>query len=529
MCGFSTRAANAQVQLDRFFPPVVAAGTQTLVTAEGKFPSWPPKVFCDSRHVTITAEKDSGKMTVDVSGESPPGVAWVRLYDDDSATNLVPIVISPVAVVSESEPNDKRSDANVVSVPAVVAGRLSKGGDSDSFRVSIKAGQTFVATVMAHRVLRSPMDAVLQLTDLRGNVLFQSDDERGLDPQIVYSTDVDQEVLLRVFAFPETPNSTVGFGGSAAFVYSIDVTTGPSLDHVAGSQNAAVPFGFNLPDECMVSVIDPTSISPAVAFVPGALGWSWLPSADPATEPATDPATQHVLPGQVFDGTVPAVLYGHIARPGEVQHFAFAADKGVKYRVEVKSKSDGFLLDSTLTIADQKSGDVLASNDDVSRNVYDAGVDVTAKDDGVIDVALSDALGGFGPHHYFQLSIHPSRASCRLSLAADHFVVKRDKPLEVAVAIDRVNGLNEKVRITATGLPPGITAEPVISEPKGGTAKSVKLKLVASQGAAGHGSFHVVGSLLGPDDQPTGATVDATFSLRPAVSITEFWLTTGEK
>ena len=520
-CGLP-HLAHAQIKLDRLFPPVVAVGVETEVTAEGKFQKWPPDVACDSADVSISIGKDSGKLTVNIADDALPGVAWIRFFDDQSATALVPLVLSAVKVFSETEPNDKRTQANQISVPTVVVGRLSKSGDSDAYGVSVKDGQTLVVSATANQILKSPMDAVLQLTDLRGNVLAQSDDVRGLDPQIVFTADADQDFLIRIFAFPEIANSTVGFGGSAAFVYSLDVTTGPFVDHVASDGETIVPFGHNLQEQGSVALVQAklnqaNAISPPVATVQGALGWSWL-------LPVDDDVNQ-VLPGQAFDGTLPALLLGHFARPGETHHYAFAASKGTKYRAEVHSKSEGFLLDSKLAVTDQKSGKILASNDDVSRGGYDAGIDFTASEDGIVDVAISEMLDGFGPRHFYRLLIYPSEPRCRLTVSEEHFVFEQDKPLEIAISVTRTFGFNEKVRIVATDLPKGITSEPVISELKGDTAKSVKLKLIAAQSANGHGSFQVVGTVLDASDKPSGDAVQTVFNLRPSVPVNKFWLT----
>ncbi|QDT07318.1 hypothetical protein K227x_57450 [Rubripirellula lacrimiformis] len=528
-CGLP-HLAHSQIKLDRLFPPVVAAGAQTPVTAEGTFPKWPPRIDCDSPHVSVTTEKESGKMTVKVAGDATPSVAWIRFFDDQSATALVPLVVSADTVFIEAEPNDQRSQANVIAVPTIVAGRLAKGGDSDAYRVSIKSGQTLVVSATANQVLKSPMDSVLQLTDLRGNVLAQSDDVRGLDPQIVFAADADQDCLIRIFAFPETPNSTIGYGGSAAFVYSLDVTTGPFVDHVASDGEKIVAFGYNLDDPATATLVQSEStetkaVGPPIAIVPGALGWSWLSPADDGVH--------RVLPGGDFDGTLPALLFGHLREPDETHHYAFAANKGTKYRAEVRSKTDGFLLDSKLTISDQKSGKLLASNDDVSSGRYDAGVDFTVAEDGMVDVAISEMLSGFGPRHFYQLSIHPADPQCHLSIADDHFAVTRDKPLEIAVSVNRIAGFNEKVQVIALDLPAGIESEAVISEPKGGTSKSVTLKLVAAEAdadggtdnAIGHSRFRIVGTVLDAEDKPSKRTVDATFPLRPSIPVTEFWIT----
>lgn len=514
--------AEAQIKLDRLFPPVVSVGAKTTATAEGKFPKWPPKVECDNHDVSISMGEESGKLTVEVADGVSSGVAWLRFFDDQSATPLMPLVFSSGDVFSETEPNDKRSQANQISVPTVVVGRLSKNGDSDAYGVSIQAGQTLVVSATANQVLKSPMDAVLQLTDLRGNVIAQSDDVRGLDPQLVFKTDMNQDLLVRLFAFPETPNSTVGFAGSASFVYTLDVTTGPFVDHVASDGKTIIPFGYNLDEHNMVASApndrEPSSLlSPPVATFQGALGWSWL-------SPVQDTVNQ-VLPGEVFDGTLPAVLFGHITKPDETHRYSFQASKGTKYRAEVRAKSDGFLLDSKLTVNEQKSGKTLASNDDVSRGRYDAAVDFTAADDGLVDVSISEMLGGFGPRHFYQLSIHPSKPLCGLSVSQDPFLVQKEKPLEITVTVKRSFGFDRKVQIVATDLPNGITSDPVFSESKGNTAKSVTLKLTAGEGSQGHGRFRIVGTVFNDDDTPSKETIDANFELRPAFPVTEFWLT----
>lgn len=513
--------AQAQIKVDRCFPPVVSADAETVITAEGKLPKWPPEVFCDRADVQISPTDESGKLKIHVDATATSGVAWIRLYDEQSASPLFPLLITRTTVSEETEPNDKRSQANAIALPVVVAGRLAKSGDSDAFRVSLKAGQQLVATITANEVLKSPMDAVLQLTDLDGNVLAQLDDVRGLDPQIVYTSKSDQDVIVRTFAFPETPNSTVGFGGSASFIYVLDVTTDAYLDHVADVGGTMIPFGYNLPDPCPVVASPATSIAPPTASIEGGLGWSWgyVP----------DAIGNCVLYANEFDGTLPAVLIGHITKPKEKHAYSFPVIKGAKYRADVRSKSDGFLLDSQLTITDHKSGTVLASNDDVSRRDYDAGVDFTAKEDGVVDVTLSDIVDGYGPRHFYRLRLREHQPRCRLTVAEDHFVLDRDKPLEIPITIERIGGSIDKVQISAVGLPEQVTAETAISEPKGDTSKSVKLKLTTREAVAGHGTFQIVGTALDDKDQPTEVTTAAKYSLRPAIEVEHFWWTLAPK
>ena len=179
--------ASAQVQLDRFYPPVVHIGGETVVNAEGKFPTWPVEIVSDRDDVKIVVGKDSGQLTVNVSTDVSPGVVWIRMLDSASASKLVPLLIESIAATSEVEPNNKIIEATPVELAAVVYGKLAKSNDLDTYRVKLKRGHTFVASAVAHRLLRSPMDAVMQLVDGRGNVIVQADDDRGLDPQLVLS------------------------------------------------------------------------------------------------------------------------------------------------------------------------------------------------------------------------------------------------------------------------------------------------------------------------------------------------------
>ncbi len=137
-----------------------------------------------------------------------------------------------MAARSEVEPNNKLTETTSIELPSVVYGKLAKSEDLDTYRIQLKRGQTLVASVLAHRPLRSPMDAVIQLVDARGNVIFQTDDDRGLDPQCIYKADADRELFLRIFAFPEVPNSTIGYAGAESFIYVIRMTTDSFVDHV---------------------------------------------------------------------------------------------------------------------------------------------------------------------------------------------------------------------------------------------------------------------------------------------------------
>lgn len=75
----------------------------------------------------------------------------------------------------EQEPNDSPQQAQKVSLPIIVNGRIDHPGDRDMFSFQGKAGQEIVAEVYARR-LGSPVDSVLKLTDAAGKQLAFNDD-----------------------------------------------------------------------------------------------------------------------------------------------------------------------------------------------------------------------------------------------------------------------------------------------------------------------------------------------------------------
>lgn len=524
-----SQVASAQVQLDRFFPAVVSAGSETAVTAEGKFPSWPVTIVCDRDDIQVLPQKDSGKLQVTVAAGTAPGVAWIRVHDKTSASKLVPMLIGSTPSATETEPNGMLEEATPVELPQLISGRLAKSGDVDTFRITPRLGGTLVVSVTAHQVLRSPMDTVLQLVDQRGNVLQQSDDARGTDPQIIYDVEREGDLFVRVFAFPETPNSTIGFAGSSSFVYVLAVTQDAFVDHVlplTGSADSSEIFGWNLPAKLEPRQTDGTDVSPSVTSLRGAIGWQWRSNRE---DSPTASLLENNQPEADGIAALPCLFSGHIDQQGETDRVKFPVQKGKRYRATVHSKRDGFLLDSVLTLVHVEDGSELARNDDRARNQYDASLNYQAKQDGEVELQVSDLLDGFGPRHAYSVVIEEPSPRVSLTLAADHFVVQPKASLEIPVAISRVDGFAKKLVVRVEGLPEGVQAEAVTSEAKGDTAKTVKVKISANEKVSFQGALRIVGQPVDEKGDPAGDPIAASFPLRGRVSLGTFWLTVPSK
>jgi hypothetical protein len=112
-------------------------------------------------------------LTVD-KGQSP-GIHLLSVRKGEQASNLVPFAVDTLPECLEKEPNDQQADAQPVTLPAIVNGRVGRPGDSDVFRFEGRAGSQIVAEVHARR-LNSPLDSVLKLIDAAGKQLAFNDD-----------------------------------------------------------------------------------------------------------------------------------------------------------------------------------------------------------------------------------------------------------------------------------------------------------------------------------------------------------------
>ena len=173
----------------------------------------------------------------------------IRLYNKEGATNPIALWVDDLPHFMENEPNNATAEATRVNLhlkgsSAQVHGRLGKSGDVDGFRVHIPKGATLLARLEANRTLGSPMDSTLQIIDLKGFVLAHNDDSRGVDPELTWTARESMDVVVRVFAFPSEPNSTISFSGGLSHIYRLTLSNGPAVDHLS-------TFAFQKPDQIL--------------------------------------------------------------------------------------------------------------------------------------------------------------------------------------------------------------------------------------------------------------------------------------
>jgi len=94
---------------------------------------------------------------------------------DEWVSNFMPFAADTLPEVFEKEGNNEPKNAQRISLPVIVNGRIDQPGDADVFRFDGRAGEEIVAEVYARR-LNSPLDSMLKLTAAAGKQIACNDD-----------------------------------------------------------------------------------------------------------------------------------------------------------------------------------------------------------------------------------------------------------------------------------------------------------------------------------------------------------------
>ena len=470
--------AHTAPQVDWLFPMGAQRGTEALAQIGGKH-SWPLKAWTDDPGIAITADANkTGHFKIKIAKGVVPGPHLIRFHDANGTTPPRVFFVGKATDVREKEPNNQFLDAQKIdALPAILHGKLQTGGDVDAYRVSLKAGQVFVASLEAYTA-GVPMDALMMLRDSRGVKLAFNHDAHSLDPRLHWKCDRDGEYVLQVAAFKFPANSTSSFTGGANLVYRLTLTNGPWLRHAwpaavnGGTKSRVGLVGWNLKNDSVTAPItkDGELVLPVTA-VNGPLRLPVLPRAEVTErEPNDTNATANEF-------GLPMSVSARIDRPGDVDRFAFTAKKGERCRIDLDSFSLGFILDAHLAIEDA-AGKQLTTNDDANKQ-RDPLLNWTAPADGRYCVKVRSLLGKGGADFFYRLQLSRPAPSFHATVPTPQFTLNAGATNEVKVTVNYRDSYKGKLIVRTEGLPKGVTTAPVEIE-KQGTAT---LKLIAAKDA----------------------------------------------
>ncbi len=443
-------------------------GTTVAVTATGTFDTWPAKGWCSVPGVAVTAEKDKGKFAVAIAADAPLGAVWLRFHDASGASELRPFVVGDLPEQTEVEPNDAAGIAPVVAVPKVVNGVLAKSGDVDCFAVKLAKGQTLVASLDAHRTLRSPVDAVMEVLSADGTVLEQNHDARGLDPEVAFTAPAAGTFVVRVFAFPSAPDSSIRYFGSPACVYRLTLTTEEFVDFVsplaaeAGKEAKLTLAGWNL--KAVTATLGKSDVVIGVAH-PFAVARDPHPCFDLTASPADKPLSP------------PFTATGRVTKSNTSAVVPITAEAGKPLTLRLDSTTLGLSLTPVLRVLDSAGKQLLKAEPAALGGGIDA--TFTPPKSGEYKIEVRDLFNSVGPRHLFRMRVTPAAPDVAATVAADRFTVAVGTPLDIPLTLAKKNGFKDELISFADGLPDGVTAS--VGTPAKPDPNAVVLRLTATK------------------------------------------------
>ncbi|MCA9119213.1 MAG: hypothetical protein H6822_22670 [Planctomycetaceae bacterium] len=520
----------------------------------------------------LAEEPAPGQFSVTVAGDVPPGVYEARVVGRYGVSNPRAFTVGIYDELVERGGNNSVESAFEIGVDKTVNGWVD-ANNIDHFKLALKDGQRVLLDCAAQRI-DSRLDGTMIVYDPSGREIARNRDSIGTDPFIDLTATVSGDYIIAVYDFVYRGGNdsfyrlTVNSGPHVDFIFP------PS--GVAGSNDSYVVYGRNLPngqrtdlaidgvalEQVTVNIplpADPTTarrLDIAELVVPQAAVLDayvyQFNTANPATiHFARAPVVKEVEPNDDAKASqlvsVPCELVGQFYPRGDHDCFQFEAKKGEVYYLDLIShrlglSTDPYLMVQRVTKNDQGE-EVLANiatiDDPSDRNGrigsnFDTSTDdpsyqLKIDQDAIYRITVRDQNGiaAVDPRNVYRLVVRPPQPDFRVVAIAEQIQapvnanavlagttsVRRGGTTLFDVRIERREGFDGEVAVTAEGLPSGVTCRETYI---GANQNSGVLVFQASEDAAAwSGGIRVVGK----------ATIDGTELARYARGGVVVWET----
>lgn len=445
----------------------------------------------------------------------------------------------PEWVVTES---GRTNAAQELTLPVTVNGQAVNGPDVDWYRFTGKSGQRILLDGFCRRI-DSRMDLMMTVMTANGQVLGESRTGAARDSIVDVTLPADGEYYVKVH--------DALFGQGSGYVYRIVIAAKPYVDlifpptGVPGTETDYTIYGRNLPDgQPSALQLDGRPLEqlnvriPMPGDVRGRLPVSALVSShqggldaidyriaagplssnpvlvvasDLVPQPETandDPKTPQLL-------SLPCAIAGQFYPQRDIDWYQFAAKKDEEWIIDVLSQRLGYPSDPAIlvqqVVTDDK-GEVTFRDfsfvDDVQERNFnnragrhefdersgDPALQFKAPADGTYRIMLRDGISAVrsDPRLVYQLEVRKARPDFRVvavpSESCGSLMLRKGGRATVHLVAFRNDGYSEEIRVTASGLPEGVTAEEVVIGPGNDYGTLV---LTASDAARGVSSLQI--------------------------------------
>jgi hypothetical protein len=359
------------------------------------------------------------KATVKIAPDARLGEHALRVRTATGVTELRTLWVGALPVVQEKEPNSDFAAPQKVPLNVTVHG-VADNEDVDYYAVEAKKGQRISVEVEGMRLGTTFFDPNIAILDSKRFELATSDDtplyKQDGCLSIVAPADGTYTVMVR-----ET-----SYQGNGACQYRLHIGTFPRPTAVlpAGGmlgEELELRFLGDATGEIRQKVKLPTVMPPDGNFEvfcqdAGGISPSGLPFRLTDTAANVMEVEPNDTPTQATAGKLFCAFNGVIDRPGDIDHFKFAAKKGQVYDVHCYARRLGSPLDSVMYMGLLGQGAFVGNDDAVGPDSY---FRVTIPQDGEYWVSVTDHLKKGGPTYTYRIEVTPVEA--RLALSAPPF------------------------------------------------------------------------------------------------------------
>jgi len=453
---------------------------------------------------------------VSIANNVPPGGYEVRCQGKYGVSGPRKFMVDTRPEINEIEPNANRENATeVAELPIIINGQFNTTADVDFYQFQGTAGQRLIVTGHAHSI-DSPATLVLTLIHADGRVLAESQRSGNQDPVLDSTLPHTGTYLLQVH--------DLLYAGGAPFVYRIVVGNQPAIDFIfppaglPGSNDEYTVYGRNLPggqptnlvrgghklEQIKTRIAIPGDITghlrttinlepfqaslDAIEFrIPSPAGPSNAVLVTVAQAPIVLEQSNNDTPSTAQKLTPPCEVAGQFYPQRDVDWYTLDAKADQEFWIEIISHRLGLPTDSSLIIfavetteSGEESLKQLAwVNSTSMRNggfefderTNDPVYRFQAPADGTYRILVRDGRSSVvsDPSLVYRLSVKPAKPDFRLAItpidSSGAVLMRKGGREAVKVVVFRQDGFNGEVRLSASGLPPGVSAPDMIVGP----------------------------------------------------------------
>jgi Bacterial pre-peptidase C-terminal domain len=355
------------------------------------------------------------KVAVKIAPDARLGEHAVRVRTATGVTELRTLWVGALPVVDEKEPNSDFAAPQKIPLNCTVHG-VADNEDVDYYAVEAKKGQRISVEIEGMRLATTFFDPYIAILDAKRFELATSDDTPLFKQDgclsIVAPADGTYTVMVR-----ET-----SYQGNGGCQYRLHVGTFPR-------PLAVVPAGGKLGEEIELRFIGDASgdIKQKIklpATMPkdgkfevfcqdaGGISPSGLPFRLSENAVNVMEVEPNDTPATATAGVWPCAFHGVIEKPGDIDHFKFAAKKGQAFEIQCYARRLGSALDAHVFMGLIGQGAMAGNNPAAGP---DTPFRVTIPQDGEYWISVTDHLKKGGPANSYRIEITPIEPKLVLS------------------------------------------------------------------------------------------------------------------